>query len=192
MVALALLLFASRADADDLLPNAVPTVMYKRWSASNSYGLSGARARSDGAETRLLAFVELALRYRIVTQLEVGVALGGSIARSLGFATIQADVRYRLMAEMPWNPFVYGSAGIATWGPKESSHLVLRAGTGLERRFTHWAFDARVELSRVSADDTAPMLEVERRNGVWAASLGMSALYYWGSGGPSLRHHGVP
>jgi hypothetical protein len=191
-VVIALLLFATSARADDVMPNAVPTVMYKRWAAAVSYGVSGVQARADGADRSLLAFFEMALRFRVVTQLEVGASIGGSLGRSLGLVTIEADVRYRLAAERPWNPFLYGSGGIATWGAKDTSHLVLRGGVGLERRFRQWAFDGRVELTRVSADETAPLGRFEERNGAWAASFGVSALYYWGSGGPNLKRHGVP
>jgi len=174
------------------MPNAVPTVMYKRWAAAISYGATGVQARTDGADAKILAFFEMALRFRVVTELEVGASIGGSFSRSFGFAEIQADVRYRIVPERPWNPFLYGSGGIATWSPEDTSHLVLRVGAGLERRFKQWAFDARVELTRVSADDTAPERPTEERYGVWAASLSMAALYYWGSGGHSLRRHGVP
>jgi hypothetical protein len=187
-----LLLVAGSAGADDELPNAVPTVMYKRWAAAVSYGASAAQARTQDADPNVLAFFEMALRFRVVPAFEIGASAGGSFSRSLGFATIQADGRYRLFAERPWNPFLFGSAGIATWGAKDSSHLVMRAGVGVERRFQQWAFSLGAELTRVSADATAPERELEERYGVWAASLSMGALYYWGSGGRSLRRHGVP
>lgn len=176
------------------MPNAVPTVLYKRWAASTSYGVSGARARTGDAfsKTEVLVFFELALRYRIVRQLEVGLSGGGSLSRSSGFATIDADLRYRLYAERPWNPFLYGSAGIAQRGPRDPAHLALRVGGGIERRFQQWAFDGRIELTRFTADDTGVTGSIDERDGAWVASVAMSALYYWGSGGPSLRHHGVP
>ena len=41
---------------------------------------------------------------------------------------------------MPWNPFLFGGIGIATWSPEDSFHLVTRAGAGVERRFQQWAF----------------------------------------------------
>jgi hypothetical protein len=174
------------------MPNSVPTVMYQRWAASVSYGASTVQARTDAADRNTLALFELALRFRIRPELEIGGSLGGSFRRSFGFATIEADVRYRLLAERPWNPFVFGSAGIATWSPEDSSHLVLRAGTGLERRFERWALEVRAEMSRVSGDTTAPEYDIEERYGVWAASLSMAALYYWGNGAPRPHRHAVP
>jgi hypothetical protein len=185
MVAIAVLLFATRASAEDLMPNAVPTVMYKPWAASVTYGVSGERANSGDPE--VLFFFELALRYRVVPQFEIGGSLGGSLSRTDGFATIELDLRYRFMAEMPWNPFMYAGIGIASFGAGNGPYPVVRAGAGVERRFKQWAFDARLEVTGVAADADAP-----NDNGVMAASLGMSALYYWGSGGPNLRHHGVP
>lgn len=177
-----LLLFATGAQADDELPNAVPTVMYKRWAAAVSYGASSVQARTDGAARSTLAYFELALRFRLIPELELGTSIGGSFSRSLGVATIEGDARYRLFAERPWNPFVFGSLGIATWSPNDSSHLVMRVGTGLERRFQQWAFSVGFELSRVSEDASAPETRMEERYGVWAGSLTMAALYYWGSG----------
>jgi hypothetical protein len=189
---MALLLIAGHAGADDELPNAIPTVMEKRWAAAMSYGVSGARARTEGAELQSLVFFELAFRVRVVPELELGVSGGGSAVRSFGFAAIQIDVRHRIAPEHAWNPFVYGGGGIATWSVEGSSRLVLRAGAGLERRFEQWAFDARVELTRVSPDPTAAERDLEERHGVWAASVAMSALYYWGSGGRAKRRRGAP
>ena len=98
LASMTLLLIASNAGADDEMPNAVPTVMYRRWAAALSYGASTVRARTDDAEWNTLAFFDFALRYRVLPQLEVGASLGGSVSRSFGFITAQADVRYRMLA----------------------------------------------------------------------------------------------
>ena len=132
------------------------------------------------------------MRFRVIPQLEVGASFGGSVRRDFGFATIQADARYRILPEMPWNPFLFGGIGIATWSPEDSFHLVTRAGVGVERRFQQWAFSVGAEVSRVADDPTAPTRDMPEHFGAWSASLSMAALYYWGSGGPSLRRHGIP
>ena len=186
MIALLLVAASARAD-DDEMPNAVPTVMYKRWAAAISYGASTLEARTDGSERHILAFFEMALRYRVIAELELGASFGGSLSWSFGVVTFQADARYRLYAERPWNPFVFGSVGIAKWDARDSAHLMLRAGTGLERRFEQWAFSLGIELCRVSEDSSAPERYLERHYGAWNASLAMSAIYYWGSGGRPLN-----
>lgn len=192
LASITLLLVASNAGADDEMPNAVPTVMYKRWAAAIAYGASTVRSRTDHADWDTLAFFELALRFRVLPELELGASLGGSFRKEFGFATIEADVRYRMLAEALWNPFLFGSVGIATWSPEDGNHLVTRGGLGLERRFQQWAFSLDTELSRVAEDPTAPTSHMQERYGVWSVSLSMAALYYWGSGGPSLQRHGIP
>jgi hypothetical protein len=174
-----LVLIAGSATADDDLPNAVPTVMHRRWAAALAYGASTVRARADDAQWDTLAYVDMALRYRVLPQLELGASMGGSFTWSSGFATLQADVRYRMRAEMPWNPFVFGSIGIAKWGPDDGAHLATRGGIGLERRFQQWAFSVGGELCRVAEDPAAPTNDMQERFGVWSATLTLAALYYW-------------
>lgn len=74
----ALLLIAGSVAADDDLPNAVPTVMHRRWAASLAYGASTVRARAEDAQWDTLAYVDMALRYRVLPQLELGASMGGS------------------------------------------------------------------------------------------------------------------
>lgn len=189
---LALLPLASTARADDELQSSVPTVMQRRWAGAVSYGASTLRARRDGADWNLLGFGEFALRFRIVPTIEIGASVSGAFSPSFGFAAIQGDVRYRLWAERAWNPFVFASLGAATWSAEDGSHLSTRAGLGLERRFEKWALGASAELFWVADDASAPEREMQEHFGAWSASLSMTALYYWGSGGRPAHRHGVP
>lgn len=190
-----LLAVGSDARADEELPNAVPTVMYKRWAAAMAYGPAFERARADEAEYHPLMFGQFALRYRIVRILEVGGSFGVAGTREYGHGNFAADVRLRLRAEMAWNWFVLGSVGTAAFDPRDGWRLFVRGGLGVERRFERWAFSADAQLSRIAGNESVFAHDVGSemsQSGTVGLTGSLAAVYYWGSGAPPLRRHGVP
>ena len=195
MVLVALFALASDAQADEELPNAVPTVLYKRWAAAVAYGPSFVSARTDAAQYHTLVFFELAVRYRLIRELEIGGSIGGSLTRALGYVAFYADARYRWRAEMPWNAYLFASIGSGGFAPQDGKRLLVRAGAGVERRLKSWAFAADVQLVRISGNADVVVRGDESamsHHGALGVAVTAAALYYWGSGGPSLRRHGVP
>jgi hypothetical protein len=195
-VVVVVLAFTSSARAEDEMPNAVPTVLYKPWALAMAYGSDFTRARADDMPLHKLFFFEFALRYRVLRPLEVGLSIGGRFKPAFGYATIYADLRYRLLAEAAWNPYVLGGVGIAKIEYGGPWHLIMHAGVGLERRFISWAFATDIQLER-AAGDGKPMPyflddqgELEHF-GLVSVSVTLAATYYWGSGGHS-RHRFVP
>jgi len=195
LVFVTVLALATTAVADDELPNAVPTVMYKRWGFAMGYGPALLRARTDSASSYVLAGVDWSLRLRLRSDVEVAASLIAAVARYRGYASLSADLRYRLFAERPWNAYVLAGIGPANWFDEEGTVLHLRAGAGLERRFQSWAFSAELFAARVGNVESVQPRNVQTTfasHGVWNGSLLVAAIYYWGSGGRSLRRHGVP
>jgi hypothetical protein len=195
LVAIGFGLLAAGSAAAEEMPNAVPTVMYKRWGAEVTYGYDALRARTDGADVHHLIFFEMAVRFRIITELEVGASIGGALLPSLGYASLRGDVRYRLLAERPWNIALLAGVGFASFGYDSPKRLLVRGGVGVERRFQSWAFAAELHLARISDEPDLAYVYSDaelRRFGTLDGALSIGALYYWGSGGPSLRRHGIP
>jgi hypothetical protein len=172
---IACLLLATHAFADD--DHAIPSVTHRPWSASTSYGVGAVRARSDEANVLAAATFELGIRRRLLPNLEVSLALSGLFARGYGIGGLYADVRYRLLAERPWDPFVFGGVGFGSHVP------VLHAGIGVERRFVSWGFACDVQIAHGTGDDTVTVRgkgsELEHF-GALGAGLSISATYYWG------------
>lgn len=192
-IAVCVLAVASSVRAE-VLPNAVPTVMYKRWAAAHAWGLGLLRPRSEDLTSKPVFYFDFALRFRVVPTLEVGTSAGVQGRRALGFLSLYADVRYRLMAERPWNPYALLGLGIASYDPERAWVLAMRGGIGLERRFQSWAFSSELQLCRIGADPEVMPLNLRTRlahHGGLGASVSLAAIYYWGNGGPS-RRHGVP
>ena len=190
---LSILLLASiassaHAEEDDLdpdeLPNAVPSVMDRRWATSATYGPSTLVPRSPDFPVKVMFFGELSGRYRLVPTVELGLSLGGVVNRDDGYLAALGDVRYRMMAERPWNPFLLTSIGLARYAASQPSRVIARAGIGIERRFVNWAFSAEAQVSRIAgvAEENLMIVSVFEYFGAWGASGSMSAIYYWGEG----------
>jgi hypothetical protein len=166
---LVLLFLVGTAHADEL---SIPSVMDKRWSASTGYG-PGIVSDDDG-ET-LAGTFELTLRFRIVPQLQINAGLSGVFVKDHAFGGLYADVHYRMLAERPWNPYVYGGLGYGGAFDDDSSGLLMRVGAGLERRLHSWAFAG--DLNVASLADRS----------VKGGGLTISAIYYWGRAKRSRR-----
>jgi hypothetical protein len=197
------LALATNARADDIdeveFPNAVPTVMDKRWSVAMSYG--PATLRDGDGDGQLIEgypylFADMAVRYRVVASAELGVSLSGIAMREHGYndgyVSANADVRFRFAAERAWNPFLLGSIGVATFGD-DRAHMLVRAGAGLERRFRSWAFTADAQITRISGRDDEMSWPTSRYDvsGALAAAFSLGAVYYWGTPQPRPVKHQI-
>lgn len=149
----------------------------KRWSVSAAYGVAVARARTDGAEARALADVQLALHFRVIAELQLGLAIGGAVDNQTGYAGLYVDARYSLAAERRWSPFLCGGLGIGG-----SNALFATMGVGLARRFVSWEFAADLHVHRLGSDDEARVADELEHFGVIGAGLGIGARYHWGGG----------
>ena len=142
---------AGTARADEPLPNSVPSVMDRQWAFA--IGFAGGVMQPQTDDTRLFAYglIQAALRYRPLDVLEVGVSMTSGGTFDYGQAGLYADLRYRLMAEEAWNPFLLLGVGasLATssnMSPLNDFRRSLRLGVGIERRFVSWGFAAEVHL----------------------------------------------
>jgi hypothetical protein len=172
-----LVALTTMARADDF-----PSVMDKPWSASTGYGPGFVRARSENPKVLPTLAVDLAIRRRLRPDLEVSLGLGGQFAK-YGFGGIFADLRYRISAERPWNPFLFGGLGAGGGAGSDGPGLLLRAGVGIERRLEKWAFAADFAISRSSGDDMVIVRSDGTEIGHFGAfgvGLSLSATYYWG------------
>lgn len=182
IVVVLLVALPARADVE------LPSVMDHRWSVSVDLGVGALRAQASDTETRLVMAYDLALRFRIDPEIEVGLMLGGAAigptSEFTGYGAVLGEIRYRFFANRPWNSFVGLGAGIAGFG--DGSHLAARASVGVERRFDQAAISVSGRMTGVFSDDPESTAggdnyELER-SGAWDASAVLGFHYYWGRG----------
>ncbi len=174
---------AAHADDDDV-PDAIPSVMDRRFAVSIAQGASTLQS-SDVAP--VLLGVEVAAWFRARPELELGGSLAGGVTPKSGWAGLFANLRYRLMPERPWTPYLLASLGEGTviprWGDSTGAHLAVRAGVGIERRFESWGFAAELQgiwIDGAATDeylDADGMMEPDTVSGM---SLLVGAVYYIG------------
>jgi hypothetical protein len=191
LVTFAVLAVVARwAQADDELPNAVPTVMYKPWSVAFALGPAVLRARTSPTENHVVMYGDMAVRYRVAPPLEIGVALGGGLSHGAGYGGFFADIRYRALAEGVWNPFALASLIAANITGGDSFRLGLRGGLGIERRFQSWAFIVDTQLAWI-VGDTEVVVHGDNTElghyGAWSVSTSIGAVYYFGFGANRSR-----
>lgn len=123
-----------------------PTVMSRRWAVSAGIGWESLTAKTDGGDKITFGTLELAGRFRIRREVEVALALvGGGAADNVSTAGLYLDLRYRFMAEKPWNVYGVLGLGVASVAGKgadddeKKGRGSLRLGFGVERRFTSLA-----------------------------------------------------
>ncbi|HEV7556803.1 MAG TPA: hypothetical protein VGO00_15160 [Kofleriaceae bacterium] len=184
----------STARADEPLPNSVPSVMDRPWAFAIGFGCGVMQPQTD--DTRLFAYglIQAALRYRPLDVLEVGVSMTSGGTFDFGQAGLYADLRYRLIAEEAWNPFLLLGIGasLATssnMSPLNDFRRSLRLGVGIERRFVSWGFAAELHMFAIGGnDDVATMFTLDTPaqhlsdSTVLGGSLSAFAIYYWGRG----------
>lgn len=170
---------ATLAHADE---PAIPSVMDKRWSASMGYGVALARAQTDNPNTAPLFDFHFGIRFRVIPDLQVGLLLGGAFeGPGDGYAELCGDVRYSLLAERPWNPYLLGAIGFGFAGEQGSgARSFVRAGAGIERRFESWAVSGEMHLSRIGGDDEVVGDDEIARFGALSGAVNLVVHYHWG------------
>lgn len=166
--------------------SSIPSVMDKRWSAAMGYGVAIARPRTEDADAVLLFDGQFSLHFRVVPELQIGLALGGGFSVAgvddrEGYGGIFIDARYSFAVERAWHPMLTGGIGYARG-------TFARGGIGLERRFVSWAFSLEAHLTRTGGNDDA--LDELERFGVWSVGTDLAARYHWGGG--TKRRRFVP
>lgn len=161
----------------------IPSVIEKRWSVSTGYGVALARPRTDDAEIAAMIDFQLAFRFRIIPELQLGLVVDGAVDNKHGFAGLALEVRYSFAAERPWHPYLEGAAGFSSAGG-----VFLQGGLGVERRFISWAFSLEAHVARAGGGDNA--FDDFERFGVLAGGLDLAAHYNWG--GSRKRRRFVP
>jgi hypothetical protein len=123
-----------------------PTVMSRRWAVSAGIGWESLTAKTEGGDKITFGMLDLTGRFRIRRNVEVALSLAvGGTKDDVSTAALYADLRYRFMAEKPWN--VYGVLGLGVAGvggknaddDEKKGRGSLRLGFGVERRFTSLA-----------------------------------------------------
>ena len=163
--------------------SSIRSVIDKRWSVSTGYGVVLARSQADGAEPGALIGGQFSLHFRIIPELQVGLALAVGVDNQHGYAGFLIEPRYSFAAERPWHPVLVGGMGYASTGG-----AFLRGGAGLERRFVSWAFSVDAHLTHAGGDEMVG--DEFERFGVWGVGVDVSAHYHWGGG--TKRRRFVP
>jgi len=183
----------AHAQAPGQLPAMAPsTVMERRWAVGLTLGSESLTPSVSGAAHTAFGVLELAGRFRIRPAWELALDLdaGGSKGQ-LSTAGLALDVRYRFLAEQPWNGFVLAGLGVASAANKDAPDAErkgrgsLRFGGGIERRFQYWALEAELHVFGIAANadvgdraDTSPGYQLARY-GVTGASLSLGATVYF-------------
>ena len=174
---------------------APPGVMADRWAIGLDIGSLGLKPQTTGAQNVDFGELELAARFRLRPELELGASFfGGGSKGDLSAAGFYADVRYRFLADRPFNVFATGSLGVAAVAGKNATDTEkagrgsLRLGAGLEYRFAFGlALEAQLRLVAVAENKKVPSLggapltvqyELERY-GLGGGSLVIGAVYYF-------------
>jgi hypothetical protein len=167
-----------------------PSVMDRRWAVAVLFGAETMQAQADDPDRYSFGVGEFAARFRLLPELEFALTLSGAGTYDVKRVGVYADVRYRLMAEQPWNPAGIGVSGAfkSSANGADEARLSARIGAGIERRFKSWAFASELHLlgvgpnSSVTERSLAMQDYLLGRNTVIAVSLTLGATYYFGSG----------
>ncbi len=164
IVVLAMIATPARAQP---VEHSIATVMDHRWAVEFLVG--GGTFTANEPETPFLgvALIELALRFRLRPDLEVGLIGkgGGGITTKVSEAGIYADVRYRIQAERPWNGFVALGVGVETFYARPSNDVemepraALRFGVGIERRFRTWSLEGAIQVTAIDSNRDVPAVD---------------------------------
>jgi len=109
------------------------------------------------------AVLDLALRARVIPQLELGLAASGGLSSPTTSAGLFVDARWRHRPDREWNYFVGGMLGVVSIARRESPTAdekavrpALFVVLGLERRTPRWSIWVDVKGGGVMGNSAAP------------------------------------
>jgi hypothetical protein len=168
------------------------TVMSKRWAIGVDFGPESYAPNVDGAEATGFGQFELAVRYRVVKPIELGLALHIAGAdNKIAAGGLYFDFRYRFLAEQPFNIYALASLGLLGVAHEDASDDAkrgrgsLRLGVGAEYRWSWFALVLEFRLISVGENDKVPALPAETldyqlsRYKLSGASLALGANFYF-------------
>ncbi|MGE5185408.1 MAG: hypothetical protein ACM31C_25265 [Acidobacteriota bacterium] len=174
-------------------PEPASLVMARPWSVSLSLAAMSAKPHVDGVNAVGLGAFELAGAYRLRPSIQLGLSLagGGGENNTLSTGALWANVRYRFMAEQPWNVLALGSLGVASVYGKDAPDVerkargAIRIGGGVEHRWQSWAIEADLVVFAIAQNDQvppppAPTTEYDvARFGLTGIALSFGGTFYW-------------
>jgi hypothetical protein len=136
-----------------------PSVMDRRWAVSAGIGWESFEAKVDNGYKVTFAMVDLAGRFRIRREIELGLGLvaGGAEAGELTTGGLFIDGRYRFRAEKAWNIYVGLGLGVQSVANKDGTEdekkgrgALRVVPFGIERRWSKLAIFGEVRVVGVA------------------------------------------
>lgn len=173
---------------------AAPSVRDRPWSITAGLGGMRLEAKNDEKTKTALTVIDLAAHYRITPAIQVGLSLnaGGAAKGNVSAGGVYIDVRYRFLAERPWNVYALLGLGAMSAAHRESpteeerrGRGSLRLGVGGERRFERVGIWAELRLGGIAdnPDVQLPLVPYPEWNfaryGLSLGSLTVGGTFYF-------------
>jgi hypothetical protein len=188
LIVLAMTGVASAQAPGQVVPSA-ESVMARRWSVAMSLGGESLKAGTDGAKAVGFGMLELSGRFRLRPAIEFALDLAAGGNQGISTAGLYLEVRYRFMAERPWNPYALFDLGVASAADKTGTDTEkkgrgsFRIGGGIERRIGNFGVEATLRLVGVAENRSVIAIQTRgqelARYGDSGAELVLGGSYFF-------------
>ena len=166
-----------------------PGVMARRWSVALGLGPESLKAQTAGAQSVGFGVLEIAGRFRLRPAIELALDLNAGGNQGISTVGLYLEVRYRFMAERPWNPYALFDLGIASAADKTGTDTEkkgrgsFRIGGGIERRIGSFGVEATLRLIGIAENRSVTAIQTRgqelARYGDSGAELVIGGSYYF-------------